>query len=120
MAEPEAPTAEATQQEQDSQAGGVDVQEAQLPEAAETSPAGGGGGNVDILLDTILQVTASLGQREMTVRELLQLGPGSVLTVDTKVGEPVALYLRGTRFASGHLVVVEEQLGVRIAEIAKP
>lgn len=119
MAEPEAPTAEATQEEQDSQAGGVDVQEAQLPEAAE-SGAAGPGGNVDILLDTVLQVTVSLGQKELTVREMLQLGPGSVLTVDTKAGEPVTLHLRGTKFASGHLVVVGEQLGVRIAEIAKP
>ena len=119
MAEPEAPTAEATQEGQDSQAGGVDVQEAQLPEAAESGSAGPSG-KVDILLDTVIQVTVRLGQTEMPVQELLQLGPGSVVTVDTKAGEPVTLYLRGTRFASGHLVVVGEQLGVRIAEIAKP
>lgn len=119
MAEPEAPAAEATQEEQDSQAGGVDVQEAQLPEAAESGSAGPSG-KVDILLDTVIQVTVRLGQTEMTVQELLQLGPGSVVTVDTKAGEPVTLYLRGRRFASGHLVVVGEQLGVRIAEIAKP
>ena len=119
MAEPEAPAAEATQEEQDSQAGGVDVQEAQLPEAAESGSAGPSG-KVDILLDTVIQVTVRLGQTEMTVQELLQLGPGSVVTVDTKAGDPVTLYLRGRRFASGHLVVVGEQLGVRIAEIAKP
>ena len=93
------------------------MQEAQLPEAAESGSAGPGG-KIDILLDTVIQVTASLGQTEMTVRELLQLGPESVLALDTKAGEPVTLYLRGTEFAHGHLVVVGEQLGVRITEIA--
>jgi len=45
------------------------------------------------------------------------MGPGSVLELDKKVGEPIDLYLRGIRFASGSLVVVGDQLGVKIREI---
>ena len=50
-------------------------------------------------------------------RELLEMGPGSVLKLDRQVGEPIDLFLRGVRFATGHLVVVGDHLGVRIKEI---
>jgi flagellar motor switch protein FliN/FliY len=101
------------------QSGRVDVQEAELPEVADTG-ARGPGGQVDILLDTTVPVSACLGQAEIEVRRLLNLGKGSVVTLDTPVGEPVDLYLRGIKFASGQLVVVGDRLGVRIQEIIPP
>ena len=64
-----------------------------------------------------MSVSVCLGHAEVEVRQLLQSGPGSVLQLDKKAGEPVDLYLRGIRFATGNLVVVGEQLGVRIREI---
>ncbi|MFP4107020.1 MAG: FliM/FliN family flagellar motor switch protein [Phycisphaerae bacterium] len=96
----------------------VEVSEADLPQA-EPQPAEGDApsGQVDILLDTAMNVTASLGETEILVRDLLEMGPGSVLTLDRQVGEPVDLYLRGIRFATGDLVIVGESLGVRIREI---
>ena len=97
----------------------VEVQSAELPEA-EDSPPVGPGGQVDILLDTALTVSASLGETEMEVRDLLQLGPGSVLKLDRRVVEPVDLVLRGIKFAKGVLVVVGDRLGVRIKEILPP
>ena len=71
-AEPADPPAE--QAEQDAQ-DAVEVQDAELPEVAETQ-SDKPGGQVDILLETVVPVSASLGQAEMEVRELLQLGPG--------------------------------------------
>jgi flagellar motor switch protein FliN/FliY len=53
----------------------------------------------------------------MAARDLLQLGPGAVVTLDRQVGEPVDLILNGVRFATGHLVVVGDQLGIRIKDI---
>ncbi len=92
------------------------VSEAELPEAADNGDRTGGG-QIDILLDTTMSVSVCLGHAEVEVRQLLQSGPGSVLQLDKKAGEPVDLYLRGIRFATGNLVVVGEQLGVRIREI---
>jgi flagellar motor switch protein FliN/FliY len=97
----------------------VEVQNAELPEV-EDSPPVGPGGQVDILLDTALTVSASLGETEIEVRDLLQLGAGSVLKLDRRVGEPVDLVLRGIKFAKGVLVVVGDRLGVRIKEILPP
>ncbi len=97
----------------------VDVRDAELPGAAE-APAPGGDGKLDILLDTSMEVSVRLGTAELPARDLIRLGPGSVLTLDRQVGQPVDVMLRGIRFATGKLVVVGDQLGVRIEEILSP
>ncbi len=94
----------------------VEVHEAELREVAPQAvkaPAG----QIDILLDTAVPVSATLGSAEVLVRDVLQWGPGSVLKLDRHTGEPVDLYLRGVKFATGHIVVVGDQLGVRIKEV---
>ena len=95
---------------------GPQVQEADLPEVQDTCQAPGGG-QIDILLDSPMSVTVCLGQARPAVRDLLEMGPGSVLKLDRQVGEPIDLFMRGVRFATGHLVVVGDHLGVRIKEI---
>ena len=100
----------------DSQSEQVEVNEAELPEAVDTG-ARSGGGQIDILMDAMLTVSARLGEARLTIRDLLALAPGAVLELDKQVGEPVELYLRGVPFASGSLVVVGERLAVRIGRI---
>jgi len=98
------------------QARAVEVSDAQLPEVDDSgvkAPLG----QINILLDTAISISASLGDVEIKARDLLELGPGSVLKLDKRAGEPIDLYLRGIKFASGALVVVGENLGVRINEI---
>lgn len=97
----------------------VGVQEAQLPEATDPSIAEGSG-QIDILLDTTMPVHVQLAQTDLRVRKLLQLSVGSILKLDKRVGEPVDVFLRGVRFATGQLVVVEDNLGVRINQILSP
>jgi len=110
----------ATEEKADAQdAAAVEVHQADLPEApAQTVTAPGG--QIDILLDTTMEVAVHLGQVAMPARQLVQLGPGSVLTLDKRAGEPVDLLLRGIKFATGKLVVVGEQLGVKIEQILPP
>ncbi len=97
----------------------VEVQEAQLEEVAEAAVAAPGG-QIEILLDTTVEVAASLGSVRLPVRELLERGPGSVIRLDRAAGEPVDLLLNGIHFATGHLVVVGDRLGVRVKEVLRP
>jgi flagellar motor switch protein FliN/FliY len=116
MAEPAVAEEQVAPQEAEQ---GVEVREAELPDtAAEVvkSP----GGQLDILLDTSVQISVRLGHAELPARELIQLGAGSVLTLDKRAGQPVDLLLRGIPFATGKLVIVGEQLGVKIEEILPP
>ena len=106
--EPQAPAAET-----------AEVQEAELPQA-EPRAVRTAGGQLDILLETTMEVSARLGQVRLPARDLIQLGPGSVVTLDRRAGEPVELLLRGIPFATGRLVVVGEQLGVKIENVFSP
>jgi len=96
--------------------GAVEVHDAKLPEAVDTG-AKAPGGQMNILLDTTIEVTANLGDAKMPARDLLQLGPGAVVILDRQAGEPVDLIVNSVRFATGHLVVVGDQLGIRINEV---
>ena len=117
-------TETATEERTDAQpaaaeADATEVHDANLVEA-EPTEARSAGGQIDILLDTAIEVSVRLGQVEMPARELIQLGPGSVLALDKQAGEPVDLLMRGIPFATGRLVIVGEQLGVRIEQILPP
>ncbi len=92
------------------------VQAVDLPEMAAGAP-GVAGGQLDILLDMDVPVVVALGETEIPVRRLLQLGPGSVLELDKAIDAPADLYLRGTKFAEGEIVVVDEHFGIRIERI---
>jgi flagellar motor switch protein FliN/FliY len=92
------------------------VQNVDLPEVAESASASQGG-SIDILLDMDVPVTAVIGETQIPVRTLLQLGPGSVLKLRKSIDEPADLYLRETKFATGTIVVVEDRFAVRIDQI---
>jgi flagellar motor switch protein FliN/FliY len=92
------------------------AQSVEFTEAAEDA-AVGSGASLDILLDMNVPVTAAVGQTQIPVRRLLQLGPGSVLKLDKPIDEPVDLYLKDTKFATGYVVVVDGQFAVRIEQI---
>ena len=92
------------------------AQSVEFSEAVETEGAGAGG-SIDILLDMTVPVTVTIGQTEIPVQRLLRLGPGSVLKLDKSIDEPVDLYLRSTRFATGSVVVVDGRFAVKIRQI---
>ena len=103
---------EDTEQE-DSQKKAQSVEFTEVAEAEAT----GSGASLDILLDMNTPVTVAIGQTEIPVRRLLQLGPGSVLKLDKPIDEPADLYLKDTKFATGSIVVVDGQFAVRIEQI---
>ena len=70
-----------------------------------------------LLHDVEMGVTAELGRRRMTVRDLLSLTPGAVIELDRAAGSPVDVLVNGTLIARGEVVVIDEEFGIRIAEI---
>jgi len=92
------------------------AQSVEFSEAAE-GDAVGPGGSIDILLDMNIPIAVTIGQTEISVRRLLQLGPGSVLKLDKPVDEPADLYLKDNKFATGSVVVVDGMFAVKIKQI---
>ena len=46
------------------------------------------------------------------------LGPGSIVTLNRLAGEPVDLLVNGKPIARGEVVVIDEEFGLRITEVA--
>lgn len=66
-----------------------------------------------------LDVTVRLGRTRRSIRELLQLGAGSVLQLDNLAGETVDILVNGHLLARGEVVIVGENYGVRIVELVQ-
>ncbi|MCP1334920.1 flagellar motor switch protein FliN [Futiania mangrovi] len=69
--------------------------------------------------DVPVRVSAVLGRARMEVGDLVNLGKGSVVELDRKVGEPVDIVVNNRLVARGEVVLVEDRLGVTMTEIVK-
>lgn len=65
-----------------------------------------------------LEVTVRLGSARMTLGELLELRPGSVLLLDREVGEPAEILVGDRVVALGEMVRVDQDLGVRLTRVS--
>jgi flagellar motor switch protein FliN/FliY len=76
--------------------------------------------NLDLVMDVELNVTLRFGQRQLTLREVLDLTSGSVVELDRQVEEPVELLLNGMVIARGEAVVIDGNYGLRVTEVSQP
>jgi len=76
--------------------------------------------NLKLVMDVELNVSLRFGQRQMPLREVLELASGSVIELDRLVDEPVELMLDGKLIARGEAVVVDGNYGLRVTEIPQP
>ena len=73
--------------------------------------------NIQMLLDVTLPVSIELGRTAMSIGEILELGPGSVVELEKLAGEPVDVLVNEKIVARGEVVVVDENFGVRITQL---
>lgn len=76
--------------------------------------------NFDFILDIPLRVSVELGRTSVVIKNLLQLGQGSVLELDKLAGEPLEVLVNGKLVARGEVVVVNEKFGIRLTDIITP
>lgn len=75
---------------------------------------------LEMLGDIPLDITVELGRLRMVVRDVVELGAGSIVEIDKAAGEPVDVLVNGRLVARGEVVVIEDNFGVRITEILTP
>ena len=75
---------------------------------------------LEILMDIPLEISVELGRMKMQVRDVVDLGAGSIVEIDKAAGEPVDVLVNGRLVAKGEVVVIEDNFGVRITEILSP
>lgn len=72
---------------------------------------------LELLLDLQLPVSIELGRTNMLIKEILQLGRGSVIEFDKLVSEPVDVIINGKKIAEGEVVVIDKHFGIRITQL---
>src|SRR3954449_10602365 len=87
-------------------------------EPSEIGPAVSG--ELERLVDVTVEVSVEIGRTSMTLGEALALGPGSVVGLHRMAGEPVDLLVNGAGLARGEVVVIDEEFGLRVTDVAAP
>jgi len=71
------------------------------------------------VLDVQVEVTAVLGSSTMKVSQLLKMGRGAVVLLDTGMGDDIDIKANGNMIACGEVVVVEDHMAVTMTKIFK-
>ncbi len=80
-------------------------------------PAAPGQSNLDLVHDVPLEISAVLGQTELSLREVVAMQPGSVFELDKLSTEPIDLYVNNILIARGEVVIVDDKFAVKISEL---
>ena len=72
--------------------------------------------SLDLFLDVPMKLTAVLGRTVLYLKDVLEMGSGSVFELDRLAGEPIDLMVNNKLVARGEVVVIDEKFGVRVIE----
>jgi flagellar motor switch protein FliN/FliY len=85
------------------------------PTAAAPRPASA---ELERLNDVTVEVSVEIGRTRMSLGDALGLGPGSVIGLHRLAGEPVDVLVNGKVIARGEVVVLDEEFGLRVTDVA--
>lgn len=77
-------------------------------------------GNLDLLMSVPVDVSVEIGRTRRRVKDILNYTKGSLVVLDRLAGDRADLYVNGKCIAKGDVVVVDDNFGLRIAEIVEP
>ena len=66
-----------------------------------------------------VEAYAILGTTGMPVSQLLRMGRGAVVELDTKIGDQIEIKVNDLLIARGEIVVVQDKIAIEIREIVK-
>lgn len=95
----------------------VTIQQAELSEFEDVSLNPNERNNLNMLLDIPLKVSVELGRTTQTIKDILEMGSGSIIELDKLAGEPVDIHVNNKLIAKGEVVVIDENFGVRVTDI---
>jgi flagellar motor switch protein FliN/FliY len=128
-AEKEAAEAEAAgDEDQDAMMAEWEAMAAEGEEAAEPAAADAAPGaaekpavaaRIPAIHEVSLEAYAILGTASMPVSQLLRMGRGAVVELDTGLGDEIEMRINDQLVAKGEVVVVEDRIAIEITEIVK-
>jgi flagellar motor switch protein FliN len=76
--------------------------------------------SLERVLDIPVQLSVELGRTKLSIKQVLQLGPGSIVELNTQAGELVDVLVNGHLIAQGEVVVVNDKFGIRLTDVVSP
>jgi flagellar motor switch protein FliN/FliY len=70
----------------------------------------------DVVLDVNVRLALEVGRARLSIREFLQLAPGSIVELERPAGDPLDVYVNDRLVAHGEVVMVNDRYGVRFTE----
>lgn len=68
------------------------------------------------ILNSNVKVDVLIGKANQTVREILNLSVGNIITLDKNIDEKLGIYVNGNKIANGESIVLDNKIAVRISE----
>lgn len=75
--------------------------------------------DLEALHDVDVEITAVLGTAMMPVSQILKLGRGAVVELDSTVGDDIEIHANSRLVARAEITVIEDRLGVTMTDIIK-
>ena len=92
--------------------------EAEAPVTPATAPVAEPAARLSPFLHRIpVTLTLEAGSARITLQELADLGPDSVVPLDTMVGEPLTIKVNGSAIGKGEVVVHGDSYGLKVLEL---
>ncbi len=76
--------------------------------------------DIQRVLDIPVQLSVELGRKKVPIKQILQLGQGSIVELDTLASEPMDVLVNGYLVAQGEVVVVNNKFGIRLTDVVSP
>ena len=67
-----------------------------------------------------MEVTVVLGRTRLPLEAILNAEKGSLIETDRLSGQPVDILVNGALFARGEIVVVGDNIAIRLTDMVKP
>jgi flagellar motor switch protein FliN/FliY len=73
--------------------------------------------NIGQMQDVHLEASVMLGEKMVSIREILNMSPGYVIRLDRVAGENVDLVINGRLIARGEVVITNNRIGFRLVAL---
>lgn len=93
------------------------IRRARFDALGEDTDSNKEGQQLGVLMDLPLVISIELGRTRMPAKEFINLGKGSVISLDKLAGEPVDVMVNDRKFAEAEVVVLDENFGIRITRL---
>jgi len=71
------------------------------------------------LAEVPVEMEVQLGHKILTIAQILELGPESVIRMARSAGENIDILAGGTLLGYGEIVIIEDAVGVRITDFSQ-